>query len=181
MIRGNSVVLRALEPQDVDLMMIYENDTEVWPVSGTLTPYSRYTLELYYKNALLDIYTSKQLRLAIELISETTARNSTIGFVDLFDFDIQQRRAGVGILIGDKTQRRKGYATEAIALLARYAFDVLNLHQLYCHIDKGNDGSLRLFTKLGYKECGNLCDWILYNGTWHDVKMLQLIRPFPVI
>src|SRR5688572_15324006 len=130
MIRGTGVILRAMEPQDVDLMMIYENDMEVWPVSGTLTPYSRYTLEQYYKNAVQDIHTAKQLRLAIELISETTARGITIGFIDLFEFDSQHRRAGVGILIGERSQRKKGYALEALQLLTRYSFDTLNLHQL---------------------------------------------------
>ena len=60
MIRGTSVILRAMEPQDVDLMMIYENDTEIWPVSGTLVPYSRYTLEQFYKNAVQNQYTSEK-------------------------------------------------------------------------------------------------------------------------
>ncbi len=180
MIRGNSVILRAMEPQDVDLMMIYENDTEIWPVSGTLVPYSRFTLEQFYKNAVQDIYTARQLRLAIELIKEAH-RGQTIGYVDLFDFDPQQRRAGVGILIGDKTERNKGYATEALKLLCKYSFDVLNVHQLYCHIDNDNEVSLHLFEKAGFKKCGLLRDWILFDGRWRDVNMLQLLRPKPVL
>ncbi len=180
MIRGTSVILRAMEPQDVDLMMIYENDTEIWPVSGTLVPYSRYTLEQFYKNAVQDIYTAKQLRLAIELIKEAH-RGQTIGYVDLFDFDPQQRRAGVGILVGDKKERDKGYATEALNLLCKYSFDVLNIHQLFCHIDCTNEVSLHLFEKCGFKKCGLLKDWILYDGVWRDVVMMQILRPKPVI
>jgi diamine N-acetyltransferase len=114
MIRGTSIILRAMEPQDVDLMMIYENDTEVWPVSGTLVPYSRYTLEQFYKNSVQDIYTARQLRLAVELIKEAH-RGQTIGYVDLFDFDPQQRRAGVGILVGDKKERDKGYSSVVLS------------------------------------------------------------------
>jgi diamine N-acetyltransferase len=181
MIRGSGIILRAMEPQDVDLMMIYENDTDIWPVSGTLTPYARYTLELYYKNAVQDIHTAKQLRLAIEKISETTERGPTIGYIDLFEFDAQHRRAGVGILIGDKTQRQKGYALEALQLLSRYCFDTLNLHQLYCHIDNDNEPSLRVFAKAGFRACGVMRDWILYSGKFHDVTVMQLIRPRPVI
>lgn len=179
MIRGTSVLLRAMEPHDVDMMMIYENDTEVWPLSGTLLPYSKYTLEQFYNNAIQDIFTARQLRLAIELIKEAH-RGQTIGYVDLFDFEPQQRRAGVGILIGDKNERSKGYATEALHLLAKYAFDILNLHQLYCHIEKDNEISIRLFQKTGFKTCGILKDWIVYNGKWHDVTMMQLTRPKPV-
>jgi diamine N-acetyltransferase len=177
MIRGNGVLLRALEPKDVDLMMIYENDQEVWPVSGTLSPYSRYTLEQYYANATQDIYVSRQMRLAIELLTEVPGRGATIGYIDVFDFDPQNRRAGVGILIGDKQHRGRGYATEALALLVRHCFGVLNLHQLYCHINNTNEVSLKLFRKVGFQPCGLLKDWIVYDAQWHDVTVMQLIRP----
>lgn len=177
MIRGTNVLLRALEPKDVDLMMIYENDTDVWPVSGTITPYARYTLEQYYANATQDIYTAKQLRLAVELIVETTTPGLTIGYIDLFDFDPHHRKAGVGILIGDKENRRKGYACEALLLLIKYAFNTLNMHQLYCHIHTGNEASLRLFSKAGFRTSGVLRDWMMYNNTWHNVSVLQIIRP----
>jgi diamine N-acetyltransferase len=152
MIRGTSIILRAMEPQDVDLMMIYENDTEVWPVSGTLVPYSRYTLEQFYKNSVQDIYTARQLRLAVELIKEAH-RGQTIGYVDLF----------------------------ALNLLCKYSFDVLHIHQLFCHIDCTSEISLHLFEKCGFKKCGLLKDWILYDGTWRDVVMMQILRPKPVI
>ncbi|MBK9399547.1 MAG: GNAT family N-acetyltransferase [Bacteroidetes bacterium] len=181
MIRGNSVLLRALEPKDVDLMMIYENDAEIWPVSGTFAPYSRYTLEQYYKNATQDIYTSKQLRLAIELIVELPGAGATIGYIDLFDFDPQHRRAGVGILIGNREYRNKGLATEALSMLVKHSFNTLNLHQLYCHIDNNSEHSLRLFSKVGFRTCGSLRDWIVYEGKWHSVSLLQLIRPTVII
>ena len=174
-------MLRALEPKDVDLMMIYENDVDVWPVSGTLAPYSRYTLEQYYANATLDIYSSRQLRLAIEVLVETPEAGPTIGYIDLFDFDPHHRRAGIGILIGDKSFRRKGMAHEAIRLLLHYSFNTLNLHQVYCHIDTENEASLRLFSKAGFRICGVLQDWIQYNDTWHNVSVLQAIRPNKLI
>lgn len=181
MIRGLSVILRALEPKDVDLMMIFENDTEVWPVSGTLSPYSKYTLEQYYKNSTQDIYTSRQLRLAIELITEVSSPGITIGFIDLFDFDPQQRRAGIGILIGDKEHRRLGYALESVSLMVKHCFDTINLHQVYCHIENANEASLRLFARAGFRTCGVLREWIAYNGIWHDVTMMQIIRPHSVL
>ena len=181
MIRGNSILLRALEPKDVDLMMIYENDSEVWPVSGTITPYSKYTLEQYYANATQDIFVAKQLRLAIEIITEVPGMEMTIGYIDLFDFDQLHRRAGVGILIGDKGQRRKGYASEALYLMVKHCFNTLNLHQLFCHIDNRNEGSLRLFSKIGFRTCGVMRDWLAYDGQWHNVTVLQLIRPTVIV
>jgi diamine N-acetyltransferase len=87
----------------------------------------------------------------------------------------------VGILIGDKDERMKGYAYEALLLLARYSFDILNMHQLFCHIENSNQASLRLFSKAGFRTCGVIRDWIVYNDIWHDVTMMQLLRPSKLI
>jgi len=176
MIRGSNILLRAMEPSDVDLMMIFENDPENWAVSGTVSPYSKFTIEQFYENATQDIFTSKQLRLAIEMTSESEKhKGKTIGFVDFFDYDVINRKAGVGILIGDYEERRKGYAREAIALFVHYAFNTLNIHQIYCHIEMSNEGSVKLFERAGFNRCGLLKDWILYNGQWHDVLIMQII------
>jgi len=176
MIRGSSIFLRAMEPSDVDLMMIFENDPENWAVSGTVSPYSRFTLEQFYENATQDIFSSKQLRLAIEMTSESEKyRGKTIGFIDLFDFDPLNRRAGIGILIGDYEERRKGFASEALDLFIQYAFNTLNIHQIYCHIEQSNVASVKLFERVGFNRCGVLKDWVLSNGKWHDVMMLQII------
>lgn len=176
MLRGSTIFLRAMEPSDVDLMMIYENDPDNWAVSGTVSPYSKYTIEQFYENATQDIFTSKQLRLAIEMNSESERhRGKTIGFVDLFDYDPLNRKAGVGILIGDYEERRKGYASEALDLFIQHCFNTLNIHQIYCHIESSNVGSLKLFERSGFKRCGLLEDWIMYDGKWHDVIMMQII------
>jgi diamine N-acetyltransferase len=107
------IVLRAPEPGDVDILYQWENDREIWKVSNTLTPFSKYILEKYIENAHLDIYQVKQLRLMIDVISEDKPP-LTVGAVDLFDFDAHNLRAGVGILIGNKKDRNKGYATLAL-------------------------------------------------------------------
>ncbi|HCC29063.1 MAG TPA: GNAT family N-acetyltransferase, partial [Marinilabiliales bacterium] len=57
------LLLRALEPEDLDFLYACENNTQIWQVSHTLVPYSRYVLKQYLANAHLDIYTAKQLRL----------------------------------------------------------------------------------------------------------------------
>src|SRR4051812_19242808 len=106
MLTGLHILLRAIEPSDIELMYKWENETEVWNLSGTTSPFSRYTIDQYIQSTKHDIYTNKQLRLAIELLGPS---GKTIGYIDLFDFDPQHRRAGVGILIGDKIERRKHY------------------------------------------------------------------------
>ena len=176
MINGKNIALRALEPSDIDLMYQWENDTDIWPVSGTLTPFSRHTMEQFVKVAHQDIYTNKQLRLAIEMKTGSGSKKQTIGYIDLFDFDPAHLRAGVGILVADKQNRRKGYALEALKMLSDYAFNVLHLHQLYCHIHVNNEPSIRLFSSAGYKCNGELADWTLRNGSWVNVYFMQKVN-----
>jgi diamine N-acetyltransferase len=168
---GKSVKLRAVEIADLDLLYKWENDSSVWHISNTTTPFSRYLLEEYIANANLDIYSTKQLRLMIEQLESRAA----IGCIDLFDFDPLNRRAGVGILICSE-QRNKGFASEALGLLIGYGFDILNLQQLYCNILADNTDSLKLFEKSGFERIGLKKKWILMKDLWFDEYMLQLIR-----
>ena len=103
---SKNITLRALEPSDVDLLYKWENDTSIWHLSNTLTPFSRFVLEQYLLNSEKDIFTNKQLRLMIDVI-EAAKKVKTIGSIDLFDFDPKNKRAGIGILI-IKEEREKG-------------------------------------------------------------------------
>lgn len=172
---GPEVHLRALEPADIDLLYVWENDTAIWHLGNTLVPFSRFVLEQYLLNAQNDIYTNKQLRLMIGLNNPVDS-TQTIGSIDLFDFDPFNRRAGVGILITN-AQRHKGYASEALSLLKNYAFTLLGLHQLYCNIDTDNSKSILLFNKQGFEQCGEKKDWLWHNKSWHNELMLQCFNP----
>jgi diamine N-acetyltransferase len=174
LLKGEKVRLRAVEHSDLEALYKWENDTASWLVSGTLTPFSRDVLIQYLATAHLDIYSTKQLRLIMEK-AELPSRS--IGCIDLFDFDPKNRRAGIGILVGDYTERSKGYAGEALRLLITYAFTVLDLHQLYCNITTDNETSLKLFSGQGFTITGTKKDWIFNNGTWLDEYLLQLVRP----
>jgi diamine N-acetyltransferase len=170
---GKNVLLRAIEPGDLDILYQWENDPEVWHISNTLTPFSRFVLEEYLVSAHQDIYTNKQLRLIIDYRPD--ANNVIVaGIIDLFDFEPYHRRAGVGILIA-KELRKKGIASEALEVLIKYCFDTLNLHQLYCNIESGNPESIHLFEKHGFVQCGIKRHW-LWQQKWNDELMFQLIK-----
>ena len=115
-LENNTISLRAPELEDLDLLYIWENEPSIWQVSGTLTPFSRYVLKQYLENAGKDIYQVKQLRLMIQLKNN----HRPIGAVDLFDFEPHHRRAGIGILIADPSDRRQGYARETLETITSY-------------------------------------------------------------
>lgn len=168
---GKNLKLRAIEPEDLIFLHTIENNELFWEVSHTQAPFSRYVLKQYLENAHLDIYETKQLR----LIVEETADKKQVGMIDLFDFNPQHKRAGVGILIHPYFQNR-GFASEALSLLIDYAFSYLNLHQLYANITSDNKKSLELFKKHKFIEIGVKKDWILSERKYKDEILFQLIK-----
>lgn len=178
----NSVVkLRAPEPSDLELLYTWENNMEIWKVSNTITPYSKYVLKKYIESSHLDIWETRQLRLIIEAKNQSSLMCVPVGTIDLFDFDPFHLRAGIGILIANKENRKKGYATEALSLLIRYAFETLQLHQLYCNISSDNLVSLQLFKNQGFVEVGVKKEWHKTVNGWSDEVLLQLINPIEQI
>ena len=167
---GEQIKLRAVEPSDLSVLYDWENDPKNWEVSGTIAPFSRYILEQYILNSANDIYTNKQLRFII-----TTTEEVAIGTIDLFDFDPQHARAGIGILIGDTAHRRKGLAKKALLELIKYAKETLQLHQLYCNINNKNIASINLFEKAGFKLIGIKKQWQRTKNGFEDEAMYQLI------
>ena len=171
-LKGTNIYLRALEPEDLEFIYKIENNESVWEVSNTQTPYSRFLIRQYLENAHQDIYEAKQLRMAICLKNSFEA----IGLIDLFDFDPKNNRAGVGILISNESNRNKGVGSEALALIINYAFEQLQLHQLYANIGSDNEISLQLFTKFGFQKIGTKKDWIKVNNNYKDELLFQLIK-----
>lgn len=171
MLQDKHIKLRAIEPEDIDLLYIWENNTDLWEISNISVPTSKHHLVQFVQEASLGIYETKQLRLMIEIIEP----KQTIGCIDLFDFDAFHERAGVGILISDTGDRNKGYATRALKLLIEYAKKHLSLHQLYCNILEDNTISVKLFEKCGFKINGKKTDWVKSRNKHKDEYFLQLI------
>ncbi len=170
-LKGNHINLRSLEPEDIDFLFSIENDEKFWEVSHTQTPFSKFLLNQYIRNSHMDIYEAKQLRLVIE----EQKSNTTIGLIDLFDFNPKHKRAGIGILI-HKDFQKNGFAYEALKLLINYSFSHLDLHQLYANITSNNSKSLALFTKHNFKQVGIKKDWIFSHNNFKDEILFQLIN-----
>ena len=171
-LQGQNIYLRALEPEDLEFLYAIENDENIWEVSNTQTPYSKFLIRQYLENAHQDIYEAKQLRLAIC----RKASSEAIGLIDLFDFDPKNKRAGVGIVIQNATHRNSGFGKEALGLLIDYAFQQLQLHQLYANIGTENTVSLALFTTFGFEKIGVKKDWNFIQNAFQDEAFFQLIK-----
>lgn len=168
---GKKINLRALEPEDLEFLYQIENDESFWEVSHTQKPFSKYILKQYLESAHLDIYETKQVRFIIE---ETDTKNQ-VGMIDIFDFNPQHKRAGVGILVHPDFQK-KGFASEALSLLIKYSFYYLQVHQLYANITSENIQSIQLFKKQNFTTVGVKKNWILSEGKFKDEILFQLLK-----
>lgn len=170
-LKNEIIKLRALEPEDLDVLFRWENDSELWSVSNAVEPYSKYILKEYIAYSDKTIYEKRQLRLMI--VQQST--NQVLGAIDLFDFEPHHSRAGVGILI-DTQYRHKGYASMALELLIKYSFDFLHLKQLYAHVMSDNGASRELFCSKGFKHSGTMLNWVNCSDVYNDVELYQLIN-----
>lgn len=167
---GKHISLRALEPSDLDFLFSVENNENFWEVSNTQLPFSKYVLSNYISNAHQDIYEAKQYRFVI-----CDTNDSPIGTIDLFDFDPQHFKVGVGILILPEYQE-KGIGSEALELVIDYAFTHINVHQIYANISSDNIKSISLFQKFNFQKVGEKKDWLFVNGEFKNEILFQLIK-----
>ena len=172
-LENKKILLRQLEPEDLETLYIWENDISIWRVTNTIVPYSRYALKQYLENSHKDIFETGQLRLMIE--DKATIR--PIGTIDLFNFDPMNARIAIGIMIYTETDRRKGFANEAMNLTVDYCFNILQLHQVYCNVDENNTGSIKMLLKLCFEQIGIKKQWLKTNRGWQNETMFQKINP----
>lgn len=154
----DEIILRALEPEDLEVLYSVENDIELWSVGYTTVPYSRYLLHDYIANSTCDIYADRQVRLMVE----TSDGGEVVGIVDITGYEPRHNRAELGLVVR-KQYRNKGYGHLIVEKMISYAHEVIHLHQLYIVVDSDNTSSIELFRKCGFSVSHQLKDW-LYDG-----------------
>ncbi len=84
--------------------------------------------------------------------------------------------AFIGYVIGEPEEWGKGYATEAIAAVCDFAFDVLGLHKVSAGVIDGNEGSAKALVKLGFTREATLRDEVLADGVYRDCFHFGLLN-----
>ena len=151
---GDKCTLRALEPSDLELLYLWENDTEVWRVSGSCAPVSRERLKHFIEEQNYDIYATRQMRLIIE------SDGMAIGTLDIMEFDPQNSRFGIGILIYAAENRRMGFARSAIEAIKEYGRTTLFVNQIWASVAEDNKPSIELFRSCNFEQCGLRKAWL---------------------
>ena len=171
LLENENIILRAVEPEDLDRLYIWENNSQLWDVGNTRNPYSRYVLKQYILESAKNIYETKQLRLM--MVSKETGE--TVGTVDLFDFEIHNSHIALGLFV-DAAFQGKGFAKASLKLVEEYVFDYLKVNQLYCHISQNNTASIKMFEQENFEKTGILKQWVKTIEGFEDIILFQQFR-----
>lgn len=158
--------LRAVEPEDVDLLYRWENDPENRMTSVNLAPLSRFQLWEYANNYDANPLSSKQLTMMVDV------DEATVGYVELYDISPRDGRAMCGIYI-TPAQRKKGWGTLALRQLWAYIVQSAGMRMLAAEVAADNEASVRLFKAAGFKEIARLPHWFRHCGSAVDAILFQ--------
>lgn len=174
------VNLRALEPEDVDKLYLWENNKEVWPYGTTRAPLSRHQLWAYATNYDANPFAAGQLRLMIDITVEShdcasasSSNTVSCGTIDLYDIDPVNSRTMVGIMIAPQW-RKKGIGSKALKLVDDYCRDTLGLTLIASEVASDNHPSIRLFKdKAQYQHVGIRPDWLRRGNSFISALLFQ--------
>jgi [ribosomal protein S5]-alanine N-acetyltransferase len=130
------------------------------------------------------VRTSKEDALRFLLSLESTnqmmaitlkANGEHIGNLQLGPLDLEESHGEVRILIGEKSQWGKGYATQAIHGACCYYFQALGLHRVEAM--SCNPGFIRAVLRLGWKEEGCMRERFLDGTIWLDYRVFGILNP----
>lgn len=165
---GKLVTLRAIELSDCEMLRSLMNDPEIeYMLGGWSFPVSTDEQEQWCQN----LSASKDtLRVIIE------AESTTIGTAVLSDIDYKNGTAQIHIKLMPGDNRHKGYGSDTVNTLVRYAFHELRLHCVYAHVNEHNEPSQRLFHKCGFQQEGILRDRIYKDGRYIGIIVLSRLN-----
>ncbi len=164
----SNVRLRALEPEDAEMMYEAENDPDAWRYSDYLAPLSRELLRQYAFSYDADPMRSGQLRMIID------EDGKTVGIFDLFDISPRHLRADTGIYILPQFRGKK-LGIKALLLAKEYCRIRLGLHQLTATVVPENISALRCYEKSGFSISGRRPDWLRTPDSYEDALLLYCL------
>ncbi len=170
MIEGKLVRLRAVEPEDAENAFRWMNDREVSRGLMARYPFSLESEREWVKNAVKPLDFGNA-RFAIE-----TKEGVHIGHCGFHGCNAENRRAELGILIGEKEYWGRGFGTDTMLTLLRFAFEQMNLHKVTLGAFEFNERGLAMYAKLGFVEEGRLREDLFQDGRYWDLVRMSILR-----
>lgn len=171
MIEGTLVQLRADEMTDRERYAAWFNDPEV-----TRYLERRYPLSLLAEETWLRETTGKPLSYDHVQFAIETREGTHIGGIGFHQTSAEDRRAVVGIAIGDKAYWSKGYGADAMRALLRFGFEEMNLYRIELTVDVRNERAQACYRNCGFVEEVRMRQNRFSEGAYHDTLWMGILR-----
>ena len=152
---------------EVEKFTEWLNDFETTDYIGR----SAQIMSLKAEKEFLDSHYKEEASFGIVTLNE----NKLIGTISLEKINHINRTAMLGIFIGDKDYRSKGYGTEVIRLILDYGFNYLNLNSVALHVMSFNERAMKCYKKCGFKEYGRRRQCVFVDGKYYDKVGMDIL------
>lgn len=166
-LEGDNIYLSPRNVEDVEVFTEWLNDFET-------TDYIGRSSQILTLDAEKE-YIENQVHNESSFVIVKKENDQVIGAIDLEDIDHVNRIATLGIFIGDKENRNKGYGTEAIEMLLEYGFHYLNLNNIMLWVMSFNDRAVACYKKCGFQEIGKRRKSRFINGVYYDQIEMDIL------
>jgi len=170
MLQGARVRLWAVEKQELLNNYIWGNDPELIRLAG-MNPFPKSFAEIdkWYEQVVANPNG--------KVFAVKTCDSEYIGNIEVSAIDWRIGKGEIGIFLGDRRYRGKGYGEDALRLLTSFAFDELRLHRLSARVLAYNTKAQKLYERCGFRREGRERDGFFLGGKYEDVLHYGLLEP----
>lgn len=170
-IQHGSVYLRGGEREDIPLFVRWMNDHRTSRTLGLEAPISIASETQWFDRMLAD-----QGKGAYFFVACRLEDDRPLGTIGLFEVQLSEGTAGLGISVGDPADTGQGYGTDMLRALLRWAFGTLRLHRIWLDVYDFNPGAKRVYERVGFVHEGILRQSIFREGRYVDVHRMAILE-----
>lgn len=173
MVRGTLVHLVPLDPANAETARAWINDPEVnrYLLTGQV-PVSIEQEAQFYRQAAADWDAGTAYQFEIRVADD----GRYIGNAGLHKVNMRHRSGEIGIMIGDIASQGRGYGSDTILTLARFAFETLGLNRVEIRSQADNERGMHLYPKLGFTPVGRLREATFTFGRFKDEALFDMLE-----
>lgn len=165
--QGKLVKLTGIREEDTDMILRWGEDADYLRNVDTdiALPFQRSRIEQEGAPNPNEVY----FRL------RTVADDELIGFVAIHSIEWNNGAGKLAIGLGEARNRSKGYGTDALHLILRYAFHELNLNRVGLNVIEYNPGAIRAYEKAGFRLEGREREAVRRDGRRYDLIIMGIL------
>lgn len=170
---GSKIDLVIIEKRDVRTLTTHMNDPQV-----TRCLLRHMPLNIKSEEDWIESLGRSTDKLGLGIVRKDDQDGTLIGTVGLGKIERRDRTAILGISIGDKSEWGKGYGTEAVQLIVKFAFDRMDMRGVELCVFGSNQRAIKVYQKCGFVEVGRIPHWLYLSPGVYDAEVMMVcMRP----